>query len=121
MHEENKYYFAHNDLGEITHTYYITQEAKKTLESSGVVLKAGFVDRDIHYAPNGNITLRPNMPVKLEGNTLRGVPDGSFIQINNTTYEDCGGDVELEFSAPGTYKVLIICWPYINAEFTLEN
>jgi len=71
---------------------------------------------------DGMAQARPICPASFEDAVLHNVPAGSTIMINQSAY-DCedGGTVELEFDQPGTYAILIMCWPYLDGEFTYEN
>jgi len=75
-----------------------------------------------HWFHNGEPQLRPTCPTTLDGLTLHNVPANSTININDQTY-DCedGGTVELDFDQPGTYRIRITSWPYLDGEFTYEN
>jgi len=70
----------------------------------------------------GQTKKRPACPATLDGATLCNVPSNSVIAINRRQYP-CpeGGDVELEFDQPGTYRIRVTGWPYLDGEFTYEN
>lgn len=95
-----------------------TLEANK---SAGPFVEGKF-DPETHWINTGQATLRLPLPVQLEDGSLLNVPPNSLIRINDTEYvcKD-GGRVELEFDQPGTYTVRLECWPYLDAEFTIEN
>jgi len=75
-----------------------------------------------HYAVDGEPQPRPTCPATLDGATLHNVPANSTITINDQDY-DCedGGTVDLEFNQPGTYRIRVTCWPYLDGEFEYEN
>lgn len=73
------------------------------------------------YAHNGKLTVRPANPATLDGMTLRNLPHGTIVHINDTPYVCDDGYAELEFTQPGKYKVRVECWPYLDKEFTVEN
>lgn len=82
----------------------------------------GRIDREIYYIDGGELTARPINPTTLADATLIDVPGNSIISINGVDYPcDEGGEVELEFDQPGTYSIVVKCWPYLDAEFEYEN
>ncbi|MEX5318036.1 MULTISPECIES: hypothetical protein [Gammaproteobacteria] len=74
-----------------------------------------------HYVVEGELKARPDMGGVLEGRLLRGVIAGASVSIENEVYVADGTDIELSFSAPGTYQVTVTLWPYRDQEFTVEN
>lgn len=96
----------------------------ETLEANkqeGNYVEGKFED-DTHYVYGGEVRARPVMVTTLTARSLVNVRPGSVITINETDY-DCkdGGDVGLEFDQPGTYKITVSRWPYLDKEFTYEN
>lgn len=73
------------------------------------------------YVVNGGVQPRPANPATLVGQVLENVPVPATIKINDTSYEANESRVELAFSQPGTYRVTVIAWPYLNKEFQVEN
>ena len=73
------------------------------------------------YVLSGEVTPRPVNPVTLSGFTLNNVPVPATVKINDTSYETNESQVELGFNLPGTYKVLVSAWPYLDKEFQIEN
>lgn len=77
---------------------------------------------DEDYVLNGDIAKRPEMPTKLLGNVLVGVPNGANISIGEKTYiADGSGRIELVFSFPGAYTIKVSKWPFVEKEFFYEN
>ena len=74
-----------------------------------------------HFVIGQMLKERPQMGAVLQGHWLKGVHEGAAVNIENETYIADGSDIELEFSAPGTYHVTVILWPYRDQEFTFEN
>ena len=73
------------------------------------------------YVLNGEVTPRPEMSVVLTGNVLTGLPVPCRIAVNQMIY-DCNEDTAtLSFNFPGTYKIVISSWPYLDKEFTHVN
>ncbi|OWT55281.1 hypothetical protein [Candidimonas nitroreducens] len=76
---------------------------------------------DTHYVLTGVPALRPTQATKLTGKTLTKLPVPCAIIIDGTTY-DCADDhADLEFDAPGSYRVRVVAHPYLDKEFTIEN
>ena len=71
------------------------------------------IDFNRHYVLNGELTQRPTSPVTRTDLTLLGVPEGSTLWINGESY-DAEGDVALEFPLPGTYRLRVECFPYLD-------
>lgn len=67
------------------------------------------------------LTLRPSQKTVLEGNVISGIPVPATLTINKETYSIDEPVVELEFDQPGTYKIRIESWPFLDKEFTYEN
>lgn len=60
-------------------------------------------------------------PAKLVGAELQDVPVGSTVIINNTSYPVTDSTVTLDFTYPGTYKILVTGWPYQDAKFEVTK
>lgn len=71
------------------------------------------IDLKTHYILNGEITERPDSLVTRTDLTLHDVPDGSKLHINEASY-DAEGTVELEFPLPGTFKLRVECFPFLD-------
>ena len=87
----------------------------------GHIMGKYFDQADTKYVVDGVLTDRPVQSTVLIGNTLSGLPVPSKITVNKEVYE-CTEDVAtLEFNLPGTYRILISSWPYIDKEFNYVN
>lgn len=76
---------------------------------------------DTHYVSDGVATLRPDCPATVSGLILLNVPVPAEIHIGRNVYQADDSTVELEFNLPGTYKVKVVSFPYLDKEFTIEN
>jgi hypothetical protein len=76
---------------------------------------AYYIRSDKHYA------LRPTQECFMEGLFIKNIEVPSLIYINGDRYIVDEPVVELEFDQPGTYKIRIESWPYLDKEFTYEN
>nr|WP_314661202.1 hypothetical protein [uncultured Pseudomonas sp.] len=74
-----------------------------------------------HFVIGQMLKERPQMGAVLQGHWLKGVHEGAGVNIESETYIADGSDIELGFSAPGTYHVTVSLWPYRDQEFTVEN
>lgn len=84
------------------------------------------IDLDLHYIDltdpdNPTPAERPTSPVtRTDASaplstslTLHDVPEGSILWINGERY-DAEGEVELEFPLPGTYRLRVECFPFLD-------
>lgn len=69
-----------------------------------------------HYVKDGIIEERPTLPIVLDDNVLRGVPEGSTVVIDYENYTADGSDIELEFGHPGDFQVRVEKFPYQDFE-----
>lgn len=81
----------------------------------------GKYEETTHFIKDGKARPRPQMGTNLEGSRLKNVPIPSLITINGVEYPCNESEVALEFDQPGTYKIIISSWPYLDKEFTYEN
>lgn len=73
------------------------------------------------YVADGEVRPRPANPARLDGMTLRDLPTPGTIHIGDAQYPYDEPTVDLEFEHPGTYKVRVESWPYLDKEFDVEN
>ena len=71
------------------------------------------IDQRNGYVCNGEVRLRPSMPLSVSGGTITGIPSGSVLKIGEQTFEIDDGEAEID-GYSGTVK--ITCWPYLDAE-----
>lgn len=85
----------------------------------------GTVSSDGYYVTtlSGTPTImeRPLLPVTVAGMTISGVPTGATLSIDGEPYLVNDGEVELTFSLPGSYLVVIDVWPYMPWRRVYEN
>lgn len=77
---------------------------------------------DTDYVLDGVITQRPANPSTISGMKISNVPNPSTVTIdgvNPTTVTD--GEVDLAFTLPGTYKVVVSSWPALDAVFEVTQ
>lgn len=78
-------------------------------------------DPETHYVAQGVLTQRPEIPAVLSGTSLSGLPVPCTITIGGVDYPCQESVAELAFDQPGTYRVIVQAWPYLNKEFSIEN
>lgn len=81
----------------------------------------GGSDPETHYVAQGVLTPRPENPAALSAGTLSDLPVPCTIHIGSVDYPCDEPVAELAFDQPGTYRVVIEAWPYLNKEFEIEN
>lgn len=81
----------------------------------------GHINSNDYYVVNGKAINRPNNECYIENGSLLGMKVNSQVIIDDITYETDSSEVELEFDQPGTYKILVKCWPYRDKEIIYEN
>jgi hypothetical protein len=92
---------------------YSTQEGLDINTKPGVGYVNGMFDSRHYYVVDGQPTERPSSPVSRAGLTLQGVPNGATLWINGDSYA-ADGNVELELPMPGTYRLRVECFPYLD-------
>ena len=73
---------------------------------------------ETHYVVNREFVKRKQSPVRLHGMSLQNIPVGSLIKINGASYLATESVCNLNFTYPGTYRVAVECFPYLD--FTTE-
>lgn len=80
----------------------------------------GAGDSSKDWLNGGIVQPRPANPSTLDGMKISNVPNPSTVTIGTeTSAEVTDGEVELEFTQPGTFTVRIQGWPYLDAVFTV--
>lgn len=72
------------------------------------------------YVLDGEVTPQPENPAALNGLILSNLPIPSVIRINHADYPCTEASATLTFNHPGTYKVIIKSWPYLEKEFLID-
>lgn len=81
----------------------------------------GHFDAQTIYVVNGQALARPACPAVLDGFTLREMPAPSTLLINDQPHAVTEATVELAFAHPGVYTLRVVCWPYIDGNYTLTR
>lgn len=112
----------YNPNGEI-HTLISGDDAaiQTTIENTTELWVYGAWDGLTKYVANGEVLDRPTNTITVSGLILNNVPVPATVFIDNVPYETNESTVELEFSFPGTHKVKVVSFPYLDAEFEIEN
>ena len=73
------------------------------------------------YVLNGDVLDRPLNPTTLSGLTLINVPVPAVVLIDGVSYDTNESVVEIAFQYPGKHKIRVVSFPYLDAEFDIEN
>jgi hypothetical protein len=99
----------------------VAGDTLKFMQESGVPMIEAVADPAANYVKDGMVVPKLDNPTVAQGGALVGLPVPCQIQIGTKLY-DCNEErAELEFDAPGTYRVRVIAWPYLDKEFVFEN
>lgn len=74
-----------------------------------------------HYVLDGEATQRPINPATLDNLTLSNLPVPCKISINGTEHDIDEPEVELDLPMSTVYKIQVIVFPYLNAEFEIDT
>lgn len=69
-------------------------------------------DDDKFWVVDNEVVERPDMPIVVEGSTIKGIPAGALMTIEHEVYEADGTDIEVTTSLPGLYQIQIENFPY---------
>lgn len=74
------------------------------------------------YVKDGARAPRPENTAVLNGMKISNVPNPSAVTIGTESPIDVqDGEVDLEFTYPGTYTITVSSWPYLDAIFTVTQ
>jgi hypothetical protein len=77
---------------------------------------------ETHYVSEGAVHERPVNPTTLVGMKLLNVPNPSSVTIaGEGPHQVTDGEADLEFTQPGTYKVVVSSWPALDAVFEVTQ
>jgi hypothetical protein len=92
-----------------------------TKENTQELWVDGYFDGKTHYIDDGEAITRPVSPTVLDGLTLKQLPVPCTIVINGTEY-DCDEVVaELDLPMSTAYKIKVMAFPHLDAEFNIET
>ncbi len=112
--------YSHDPDGRITGVYNLSPDAFAANQKR-MGLVTGKADGETQYVRGVALTARPQSPAALAGRRLTKLPSPCVIIVNDTIYTCDETEADLEFDQPGTYRVRVIAWPYLDAEFNVEN
>lgn len=111
------------------HGVYPIPEMREMLERDGTpfveldtLLDMHKIDREF-YVLDGHLAPRPVIPdivrnaIKADGNDvvpIAGLPKPCVVNVDGTDYLIEGGQLDFAVDAPGAYKIVIDCWPYMH-------
>ncbi|MFV3308797.1 hypothetical protein ACNFBT_26335 [Pseudomonas sp. NY15181] len=91
-----------------------TYEPERLADDDREVLLGAAGQPGLDYVVGDQVLPRPPMLIQWDDMTLRGVPAGAIVSIEDATYTADGEDIELEFPLPGTYFVTVALLPYLD-------
>lgn len=77
----------------------------------------GEYDSEMYYVLDRAPVQRETCPVSIDGMVLHNAPVPSVLEINGTAYDVTDNIVDLEFDHPGTYSLVLKCFPYKDGKF----
>ena len=69
---------------------------------------------DAYYVSDAQPTERPTQSTQLTGLTLTALPANATLHIDDQAYPLDDTTVDLDFPLPGTYRLRVECWPYLD-------
>lgn len=85
------------------------------IAAQGVNIVLGHESPDTHYVVNRAFAKRQTSPARIGmDKTLQHIPPGAMIWINDKCYPATEPVCSLEFTYPGTYRIRIECFPYLD-------
>lgn len=96
-------------------------QATAGMRKGAVGYVEGTGDTATHCVVNGAVVERPANPAQLAGATLTSLPVPCSIWINEVEYACDEDHAELNFDQVGSYRVKVVAFPFLDAEFHYEN
>ena len=119
----NTVFVAADSKGEIQYTGSVPEFMMDVqISPAGGSIVRGIGSPVTDYVLNGAITPRPANTATISGMTISNVPNPSTVTIaggSPTTVTD--GEVDLSFTQPGTYTVVVSSWPMLDATFQVTQ
>ena len=91
-------------------------EAMLALQGERVFV--GSLDGQTQYVQHGQAVPRPDNPARQDGLHLHNLPVPCSIVINGRSYACNEEHAELEFTYPGSYRITVVAFPYLDKTFT---
>lgn len=107
-------YNLHGELIKIVSGSVKTLSVQEIPEGGGYV--EGGWDGRFYYVVDDTPTERPAMSCQTNSTTISNLPIPCSVTVNGETIEVPDGTLELSFGIPGTYKVKVVAWPYLDWE-----
>lgn len=92
-----------------------------TLENSKDHFIDGSWEPDLFYVKDGQPIERPANTATLDGLVLHNLPTPCKMFINETEYHVEDSTVELELPMSAKYRIIIVAFPFLDAEFEIET
>ena len=94
---------------------------ESTKENTTELWVDGYFDGNTHYVDNGEAISRPVNPAVLNMLTIKKLPTPCKIIINSTEYDCDESEIELDLPMSTSYKIKVLSFPYLDAEFEIET
>jgi len=127
-----KYFYLYDSNGKIKSATMCSDLSYKVqITPAGCTRGIGEPDVDNDYVKDGKITARPKMAVSVDKTTIlanetdkatiTGIPKGTRVYIMGDDEGICDdGKMEILADFKGTYKVKLVCWPYLDKEIEIN-
>ncbi|MDQ1817294.1 hypothetical protein RBA41_28710 [Massilia sp. CCM 9210] len=93
---------------------------KSMIALQGDRVFVGDIDGRTHYVRDGHKYARPANPALLVGLDLTQLPMPCDVVINDKTYPCGDGRATLSFKLPGRYRVRVVAFPFLDANFEIQ-
>lgn len=114
-----KSFAVYDRQGRILHTGAAPEEVFELQAGEGRFVIEGPADWASDYVLAGKVTPRPTSTADLATNLLIGLPTPCTIYINDKAYPCTDTTAELSMPFPGTYRVRVEAFPYLDSNFQL--
>jgi len=124
-------YTKYNIDGKILQTVSCPAFLRDAQVQTGELIIDGDCDTRNDYIKDGKITKRPAMSTVIDKTTITAdtsdkatitkVPKGTKVIIAGVDQGTCDdGTVEIKADFKGSYKVKLVCWPYLDKEIIVD-
>lgn len=119
--ERETFFFFRPESGVVTSsTQCHERDARMIAEHSGSGYARGQARPGLDYFDEGEVRARVELPIVVDGLTLRNVPFPSVLTVGGFDHDVNEAVVELDLGA-GKTTIAMLFEPYLNWEIVLEN
>jgi hypothetical protein len=114
-------YIIYNDIGKILRFGGCPEESfDLQIQKEGEYVVGGVCSDLTDFISEGAVSPRPQCPAVMSGSDIVDIPTPALLTINGTPYDVDVDSVSLSFPNPGSYKLVLKCWPYLDKEFEVN-